>query len=237
MVFQKFGLHVHRTISENAAYGLIIQGMESDEAKKKSHKWLVRVGLEGFEDHYPSQLSGGMQQRVGLARALATDADILLMDEAFSALDPLIRFDMQNILLELQEELHKTIIFITHDLDEALRIGDQIAILRDGEVIQQGDPQQIILKPNDDYIIDFIKDINRGRVIMAKSLAEKGRKNQGPNVNFKTVLEEVLPIIAKSKSQKVNVVDDQDKFIGVLNLESVIDAMARPNIEVSEIYR
>ena len=159
------------------------------------------------------------------------------MDEAFSALDPLIRFDMQNILLELQEELHKTIIFITHDLDEALRIGDQIAILRDGEVIQQGDPQQIILKPNDDYIIDFIKDINRGRVIMAKSLAEKGRKNQGPNVNFKMVLEDVLPIIAKSKSQKVNVVDDQDKFIGVLNLESVINAMARPNIEVSETYR
>jgi glycine betaine/proline transport system ATP-binding protein len=237
MVFQKFGLHVHRTISENVAYGLIVQGMKSDEAKKKSHKWLVRVGLEGFEDHYPSQLSGGMQQRVGLARALATDADILLMDEAFSALDPLIRFDMQNILLELQEELHKTIIFITHDLDEALRIGDQIAILRDGEVIQQGDPQQIILKPNDDYIIDFIKDINRGRVIMAKSLAEKGRKNQGPSVNFKTVLEDVLPIIAKSKSQKVNVVDDQDKFIGVLNLESVIDAMARPNIEVSETYR
>ena len=148
----------------------MIQGTPLAEAKKQSHKWLDRVGLAGFEEHFPSQLSGGMQQRVGLARALATDAEILLMDEAFSALDPLIRTDMQDILLELQDELHKTIVFITHDLDEALRIGDTIAILRDGAVIQQGDPQDIIMHPNDDYIVDFIQDINRGRVIRLRTL-------------------------------------------------------------------
>jgi len=122
MVFQKFGLHVHKTIAENVAYGLIIQGKSAAKAKQQSHLWIERVGLAGFEDHYPAQLSGGMQQRVGLARALATDAPVLLMDEAFSALDPLIRTDMQNILLELQSELKKTIMFITHDLDEALRV-------------------------------------------------------------------------------------------------------------------
>ena len=140
MVFQKFGLHVHRTVAENVAYGLIVQGVSTKKAKEQSHRWLERVGLAGFEDHFPSQLSGGMQQRVGLARALATDAEVLLMDEAFSALDPLIRTDMQDVLLDLQTELHKTIVFITHDLDEALRIGDKIAVLRDGAVIQQGDP-------------------------------------------------------------------------------------------------
>ena len=143
------------------------------EATERSQRWIDRVGLAGFEQHFPAQLSGGMQQRVGLARALATDAEILLMDEAFSALDPLIRTDMQNILLDLQEELHKTIVFITHDLDEALRIGDEISILRDGEVIQQGDPQSIIMKPADDYISDFIKDINRGRVLEVRSIMEK----------------------------------------------------------------
>ncbi|WP_423907294.1 quaternary amine ABC transporter ATP-binding protein [Candidatus Spongiihabitans sp.] len=163
MVFQKFGLHVHRTVAENIAYGLVIQGTPIEQAKEQSRHWVKRVGLAGFEEHYPSQLSGGMQQRVGLARALATDAQILLMDEAFSALDPLIRSDMQGMLLGLQEELHKTIVFITHDLDEALRMGDSIAILRDGTVVQQGDPQDIILHPANDYIFDFIKDINRAR--------------------------------------------------------------------------
>ena len=173
MVFQRFGLLPHRTVSQNVAYGLSIQGIGEGEATERSQRWIDRVGLAGFEQHFPAQLSGGMQQRVGLARALATDAEILLMDEAFSALDPLIRTDMQNILLDLQEELHKTIVFITHDLDEALRIGDEISILRDGEVIQQGDPQSIIMKPADDYISDFIKDINRGRVLEVRSIMEK----------------------------------------------------------------
>ena len=152
MVFQKFALLPHRTVIENVGYGLQIQKISETEINKRSQHWIDRVGLTGFEDHYPAQLSGGMQQRVGLARALATDAEILLMDEAFSALDPLIRTDMQGILLGLQEELHKTIVFITHDLDEALRIGDEISILRDGEVVQQGTSQEIVMTPSDDYI-------------------------------------------------------------------------------------
>ncbi|MEE3072108.1 MAG: betaine/proline/choline family ABC transporter ATP-binding protein, partial [Pseudomonadota bacterium] len=159
MVFQKFGLLPHRKVAENVGYGLEVQGVSSDEIAKRAQHWIDRVGLTGYENHYPGQLSGGMQQRVGLARALATDAEILLMDEAFSALDPLIRYDMQSILLELQDELHKTIIFITHDLDEALRLGDKIAILRDGALIQEGTAPQIVLTPADDYIADFTKDI------------------------------------------------------------------------------
>ena len=135
MVFQKFALLPHRTIIENTVYGLEIQGVPMEESRKRAQGWIERVGLKGFENHYPNQLSGGMQQRVGLARALTNDADILLMDEAYSALDPLIRTDMQSVLLDIQKEIKKTIVFITHDLDEALRLGDQIAILRDGEVI------------------------------------------------------------------------------------------------------
>ena len=170
MVFQKFALLPHRTVSENVGYGLQIQKISETEINKRSQNWIDRVGLTGFEDHYPAQLSGGMQQRVGLARALATDAEILLMDEAFSALDPLIRTDMQGILLGLQEELHKTIVFITHDLDEALKIGDEISILRDGEVVQQGTSQEIVMTPSDDYIADFIKDVNRARVLEVRSI-------------------------------------------------------------------
>ena len=170
MVFQKFALLPHRTVLENISYGLIIQDVQTDEIGKRSRRWLERVGLTGFEDYYPSQLSGGMQQRVGLARALATDAEILLMDEAFSALDPLIREEMQDVLLDLQEELKKTIIFITHDLDEALRLGDKIVILRDGAVVQEGAPQEIILTPVDNYVTDFTKNINRGRVLQVKAV-------------------------------------------------------------------
>ena len=162
MVFQKFALLPHRTVVRNALFGLELQGLEKSEAEERARHWLKRVGLEGYEDRYPNELSGGMQQRVGLARALTNDAGILLMDEAFSALDPLIRTDMQAILLELQEELHKTVVFITHDLDEALRLGDRIAILRDGAVIQQGTGQEIVLNPADAYISDFVKEVNRG---------------------------------------------------------------------------
>jgi len=228
MVFQKFGLHVHKTVAENVAYGVVIQGTKLEEAKKQSHKWLERVGLAGFEDHYPAQLSGGMQQRVGLARALATDADILLMDEAFSALDPLIRTDMQDVLLDLQTELHKTIVFITHDLDEALRIGDTIAILRDGAVIQQGEPQNIIMNPADDYIFDFVKDINRGRVLQVKTLMTPGASVSGPQVNKNTVLEDALQEIAKADSRAVNVVDDNGDAMGSITLDQVINGLARP---------
>ena len=228
MVFQKFGLHVHKTVTENAAYGLAIQGTPIKEAKQQSQKWLDRVGLSGFENHYPSQLSGGMQQRVGLARALATDAEILLMDEPFSALDPLIRADMQQVLLGLQEELHKTIVFITHDLDEALRLGDSIAILRDGAVIQQGDPQDIILHPADDYIFDFVKDINRGRVIESRSVMTPGEGVDGPSLPHDLVLEEALQAVNATQLDRANVVDADGKTIGSISLKQIIDAIARP---------
>lgn len=173
MVFQHFGLLPHRTVLDNVAYGLQIQNIPKEERLEKATHWLEVVGLAGYEDQYPAQLSGGQQQRVGLARALCTDADILLMDEAFSALDPLIRSEMQDQLIELQSKLHKTIIFITHDLDEALRIGDRIAILNDGVVSQVGDPVDILLNPADDYVEAFVKDVNRARAVPVSNIMQQ----------------------------------------------------------------
>ncbi len=173
MVFQRFGLLPHHSVLENVGYGLSIQGLSKDKVKEKAMHWLDAVGLGGYEDQYPSQLSGGQQQRVGLARALCTDAEILLMDEAFSALDPLIRREMQDQLISLQHKLHKTIIFITHDLDEALRLGDKIAILRDGKLIQVGNPEDILLHPADDYVEAFVHDVNRTKVLTAAHVVNK----------------------------------------------------------------
>ncbi|MEI2415769.1 glycine betaine/L-proline ABC transporter ATP-binding protein [Orrella sp. JC864] len=167
MVFQRFGLFPHRTVLDNAAYGLAVQNVKRAEREQRARHWLEQVGLAGFEKQYPHQLSGGMQQRVGLARALATDAEILLMDEAFSALDPLIRREMQDQLLALQARLNKTIVFITHDLDEALRLGNRIAILKDGELVQEGTPEDILLNPANDYVQAFLQDVNRGKVLNA----------------------------------------------------------------------
>ncbi|OUS21020.1 glycine/betaine ABC transporter [Rhodobacterales bacterium 59_46_T64] len=229
MVFQKFGLLPHRTVQQNVEYGLKIQGVADAEAHERSARWIARVGLAGFENHYPGQLSGGMQQRVGLARALATDAEILLMDEAFSALDPLIRTDMQNILLDLQEELHKTIIFITHDLDEALRIGDNIAILRDGAVIQEGDPQEIIMTPADDYITDFIRDINRSKVIKVRSIMSPGGvSGQGAQIPADTSLEAALAPLSKAENQTCTVVDKSGAPVGTVSLNGAIAALTPP---------
>ncbi|MBL6428866.1 MULTISPECIES: glycine betaine/L-proline ABC transporter ATP-binding protein [Maritimibacter] len=226
MVFQKFGLLPHRLVEENVQYGLTIQGVDESEAKKRAQHWIDRVGLSGYERHYPGQLSGGMQQRVGLARALATDAEILLMDEAFSALDPLIRFDMQSILLELQDELHKTIIFITHDLDEALRLGENIAILRDGALIQEGDAQEIVLKPADDYIADFTKDINRAKVIRLYGLATAAPNGfDGPTVDGDMVLDEAMPVINEAPDRTVGVTDETGKLIGTVDLSTAIRAL------------
>ncbi len=228
MVFQKFALLPHRTVLKNVLYGLEIQDVAEDEAIKRAQKWIDRVGLSGFEERYPAQLSGGMQQRVGLARALATDADILLMDEAFSALDPLIRSDMQSVLLELQEELHKTIIFITHDLDEALRIGDNIAILRDGAMIQKGTTQEIILNPADEYVTDFVADISRARVLeLGSIMGKKNGKAAGPSLDRYMVIDEAMQALVKENAEVATVTED-GKAVGSITMEEMIHAIARP---------
>ena len=175
MVFQHFALFPHRTVLDNAAYGLEVQGVAKAERLERAQKIVKIVGLDGWQDKYPSQLSGGMQQRVGLARALATETDILLMDEAFSALDPLIRREMQEQLLELQAELGKTIIFITHDLNEAMFLGDRIAVMRDGRIVQIGTPEDILTDPANDYVAQFVQDVDRARVLTASSVMEPAR--------------------------------------------------------------
>ena len=228
MVFQKFALFPHRTVMQNTAYGLTIQKIPEKEAIERSQHWIERVGLSGFENHYPAQLSGGMQQRVGLARALTTDAEILLMDEAFSALDPLIRTDMQGILLDLQAELNKTIVFITHDLDEALRIGDGITILRDGEIIQQGSPQDIVMKPADDYIADFIKDVNRSRVLQVRSIMVPATSGIGPHLDQNMPLEDALSQLSSEGVSEGSVVDQAGKVIGKIALAAAVEAIRRP---------
>lgn len=172
MVFQHFGLLPHRTIVENVAFGLEIQDCPLEDRIKKAKDIIEMVGLKGYENSYPSQLSGGMQQRVGIARALATDSQILLMDEAFSALDPLIRTQMQDELLDVQEKLKKTIIFITHDLDEALKLGNNIAIMKDGVIVQQGQSEDILLNPADDYVRAFVENVDRSKIITASSIME-----------------------------------------------------------------
>lgn len=232
MVFQKFGLLPHRTVIANVGYGLAIQGIKGDELQKRSQKWIDRVGLTGFESHYPTQLSGGMQQRVGLARALATDSDILLMDEAFSALDPLIRTDMQTMLLDLQKDLHKTIVFITHDLDEALRIGDRITILRDGAIIQDAGPQDIVMRPADEYISEFIRDINRGRVVHVGSImAAKGSvETSGEPILSTSSLEDALPLISAAPTHALKVVDSNQNEVGVVTANDIMVGMARPKV-------
>ena len=237
MVFQKFALFPHKTILENISYGLMVQNISEQIYKEKSQFWLKRVGLEGYDNYYPNQLSGGMQQRVGLARALATDAEILLMDEAFSALDPLIRAEMQDVLIDLQLELKKTIVFITHDLDEALKIGERISILRDGFVVQDDNPQNIILNPSDDYVSDFIKDINRSRVIKAKSIMAKSvsiTKKNVPIIDSEMVLEEVLQEITKTKKYFVLVKDKKDKIIGRITLNELLTGIQRPRKEIKK---
>ncbi|MDA7576430.1 glycine betaine/L-proline ABC transporter ATP-binding protein [Candidatus Pelagibacter sp.] len=201
MVFQRFGLFPHKTVMQNVGYGLEMQGKSEDERDKVAMEKIEAVGLNGFENQFPNQLSGGMQQRVGLARALATNSDIMLMDEAFSALDPLIRSDMQKQLIALQSELKKTIVFITHDLDESLRLGDHIGILNAGKLVQVGTPVDIIMNPADDYVKAFVKDVNRAKVIKAKVIMTNVNETNGIDksnlikVNEDQFIEEFLPQI------------------------------------------
>ncbi len=183
MVFQRFGLLPHLDILDNVTFGLDIKKVEKQESQKIAMDWLRQVGLDGYERRYPQELSGGMQQRVGLARALTNDPEILLMDEAFSALDPLIRKDMQDILIDLQKDLKKTIVFITHDLDEALKLGDKIAILKDGFMDQEGTAIDILLDPKTDYVRRFVEDVNRSRVLKAKNIMEEKSKVSSDLIN------------------------------------------------------
>ncbi|MCM2399558.1 glycine betaine/L-proline ABC transporter ATP-binding protein [Rhizobium sp. S153] len=235
MVFQKFALLPHRTVLENTLYGLDIQGIDRSVSEKTARHWIDRVGLSGFERHYPNQLSGGMQQRVGLARALTNNADILLMDEAYSALDPLIRVDMQTVLLDLQQELKKTVVFITHDLDEALRLGDKIAILRDGEVVQQGSGQEIVLSPADDYITAFVKEVNRGRVIrVATIMSPLAGPPQGPALEANAVLESAAQTMTAAGQSVAHVVDTSGKPIGSIDLQAIIASMVTPSSHLDQ---
>lgn len=229
MVFQKFGLLPHRRVLDNVGYGLEVQGIGAAERAKVSMRWIERVGLKGSESRYPSQLSGGMQQRVGLARALANDAPILLMDEAYSALDPLIRHDMQTVLLDLQKEVRKTIVFITHDLDEALRIGDH-ALLRDGSIIKQGTGQDIVLRPADDDVANFVQHVDRGKVVQVGSLmqAPDGSAGTGPAVAPDTSLAAALHQMMNHRLQVIGLDDAAGRRVGQLTLEGAIAATAGP---------
>ena len=227
MVFQHFGLMPHRTVLDNVAYGLAIQKQPRSAYEATARRWVETVGLSGFETAWPDELSGGMRQRVGLARALATDPDILLMDEPFSALDPLIRRDMQDQLLALQGDLTKTIVFITHDLDEALRLGDRIAILKDGALAQLGTPEEILLAPASDYVAAFLRDVNRGRVLTASSAMQRTPPQVGPgqssaaSIAPETPLETVLPLVAV-QDVPVAVVDADGAVLGTVSRQDVI---------------
>lgn len=219
MVFQRFGLMPHNTVIENVSFGLKAQGVDKETRLKKAQQWLNDVGLGGYEEQYPAQLSGGQQQRVGLARALCTDAEILLMDEAFSALDPLIRSEMQDQLIDLQAKLHKTIVFITHDLDEALRIGDRIAILRDGELVQVGEPADILLHPADDYVEKFVRDVNRARALTVDTVMQPATHR----ITAATVGEALKEMRTSKHAYAYNVTDDGYQGALALNQLEGID--------------
>ncbi|GAA0450288.1 glycine betaine/L-proline ABC transporter ATP-binding protein [Alkalibacillus silvisoli] len=218
MVFQNFGLFPHRNVIGNVAYGLEIQGISKEEREKTAQKSIEDVGLKGYEESFPSQLSGGMQQRVGLARALANDTDILLMDEAFSALDPLIRKDMQDELLRLQKRLGKTVLFITHDLDEALKLGDRIAIMKDGQIVQVGTSEEILENPANEYVSNFVKDVDRSKVLDAEQVMRRPEVLTTYKGGPRTAIKKMEDVGASS----IFVVDRDDHYKGLLTIDDAI---------------
>jgi len=228
MVFQRFGLFPHRRVLDNVGYGLEIQGMDQENRRQKSKQILELVGLKGWENHFPHELSGGMQQRVGLARALAVDPEIMLCDEPFSALDPLIRRDMQNELLHLQKTLQKTIIFITHDFLEALKLGDRIAIMKDGEIVQIGTPQDIVAHPVNDYVREFTQDVPRAKVLTAASIMRPPKENPSSDIErvpHHWTVEQLIPLVLAT-DHALQVVDEAGSPIGELDRRIVLEAMA-----------
>lgn len=219
MVFQNFALFPHKTIQENTEYGLEIQGIAKATRADKAKESLRLVGLAGYEDQYPNQLSGGMQQRVGLARALANDPDVLLMDEAFSALDPLIRKDMQDELLQLHHDMGKTIIFITHDLDEALRIGDRIALMKDGDIVQIGTPEEILMSPSNEYVERFVEDVDLSKVLTAGHIMK-----QADTVQVDRGARVALRLMKKLRISSIYVVDKGNRLIGAVTAQDAVTA-------------
>lgn len=221
MVFQHFGLFPHRKVIDNIAYGLEVQGVPKAKRIERATDVLNLVGLAGWGEHYPQQLSGGMQQRVGLGRALAVEPEILLFDEPFSALDPLIRREMQDELCNLQNNMHRTIIFITHDFSEALRLGDRIAIMKDGSFDQVGTPEEIVTNPATEYVREFTKDIPRAKVLTVRSVALVGQEHiGGRSVRAASLVERVIPMLLE-RDEPINVVDDDGAVIGIVNRSSV----------------
>ncbi len=217
---------------ENAAYGLEVRGVPREERETRATEALELAGLKGWERSWPDELSGGMQQRVGLARALATDADLLLMDESFSALDPLIRRDMQDQLLDLQKRLKKTIVFITHDLNEAMRLGDRIAVMRDGRVVQNGTAEDILLRPANDYVASFIQDVDRSRVLTAGSIMDKpaGIPAGAATVSAQTAVSELFAPFSHS-GDPVAVTDERGELAGVVTRDRLLEALAEQPAE------
>jgi glycine betaine/proline transport system ATP-binding protein len=226
MVFQHFGLLPHRRIVDNVAFGLEIQGVDKEARTAKATEVLEVVGLGGWGDRFPDELSGGMQQRVGLARALATDPEIMLFDEPFSALDPLIRRDMQNEVRRLQNDMKKTMIFITHDLAEALKLGDRIAIMKDGAFVQVGTPEEVVAHPADDYVADFTKDVPRAHVLTARAIMKPVNGHgsvEGPAVSPATVVQDLIPMVADAE-RTIRVVDGDD-LVGLVDRSAVMTAL------------
>jgi glycine betaine/proline transport system ATP-binding protein len=233
MVFQDFGLLPHKTVLENIAFGLEIQKIPLAVRKKKALEMLSIVGLEGYAYSKPKELSGGMQQRVGLARALTTDADILLMDEAFSALDPLIRKEMQDELLSLQQKINKTIIFITHDLDEALKIGDRIAIMKNGEIVQIGQAEEILQHPADDYIREFTNDVNRAKIITASTIMRNTESINIEKAGIRVAARKMKDLGISS----LFVTDKCGVLIGIVTIDQVVEQIKEGNDNLAPIVR
>jgi glycine betaine/proline transport system ATP-binding protein len=231
MVFQNFALLPHKTVLENVAFGLEIQDVASEVRKKKAQEMLEIVGLKGYDNAMPKELSGGMQQRVGLARALAIEADILLMDEAFSALDPLIRKDMQNELLSLQGKMKKTIIFITHDLDEALKIGDRIAIMKDGNIVQIGSAEEILQNPADDYVRKFTQDVNRAKIITASAIMRNAEAIVLEKSGIRTAARRMKDLGISS----LFVTDKSNALLGIVTIDQVSSLMKEGKEELESI--